>query len=201
MDHEQSGEEKIQSINNKNLRTIISTPDTTPGIALRTETTLADITQEIDIRQINYLLKQMNRRTNEHISTSIWERKINAVCTHHNIDINHLHTLEKQQQRAELKRRMQTSRTQMLLNLNDNQNKSKAKNIMLHRDASNVMCQPKYMTTLNRKQCSAIFKYKSRMLNVKGNFPGSFNNTLCTYCNAGPETQQYIRLNVLDLMT
>ena len=98
---------------------------------------------------------------------------------HHNIDINHLHTLEKQQQRAELKRRMQTSRTQMLLK--DNQNKSKTKNIMLHRDASNIMCQPKYMTTLNRKQCSAIFKYKSRMLNVKGNFPGSSNDTLCTY--------------------
>ena len=90
----------------------------------------------------------MNRGTNEHISNSIWERKINTVCTHHNIDINHLHTLEKQQQRAELKRRMQTSRTQMLLK--DNQNKSKTKNIMLHRDASNIMRQPKYMTTLNR---------------------------------------------------
>ena len=93
---------QIQSINNKNLRTILSTPDTTPGIALRTETTLADITQEIDIKQINYLLKQLNRGTNEHISNSIWEKKINTVCTHHNIDINHLHTLEKQQQRAEL---------------------------------------------------------------------------------------------------
>ena len=30
------------------------------------------------------------------------------------------------------------------------------------------------------------------MLNVKGNFPGSSDNTLCTYCNAGPETQQHI---------
>ena len=112
----------IQSINNKNLRTILSTPDTTPGIALRTETTLADITQEIDIKQINYLLKQLNRGTNEHKSNSMWEKKINTVCTHHKIDINHLHTLEKQQQRAEPKRRMQTSRTQLLLK--DNQHKS-----------------------------------------------------------------------------
>ena len=30
------------------------------------------------------------------------------------------------------------------------------------------------------------------MLNVKGNFPGSSDNTFCTYCNAGPETQQHI---------
>ena len=30
------------------------------------------------------------------------------------------------------------------------------------------------------------------MLNVKGNFPGSLDNTFCTYCNAGPETKQHI---------
>ena len=31
------------------------------------------------------------------------------------------------------------------------------------------------------------------MLNVKRNFPGSSDNTpICTYCNAGPETQQHI---------
>ena len=30
------------------------------------------------------------------------------------------------------------------------------------------------------------------MLNVKGNFPGSSDNTLCTYCNAGPETQHHL---------
>ena len=48
------------------------------------------------------------------------------------------------------------------------------------------------MTTLNRKRCSAIFNYKSRLLKVKGNFPGTSNNTPCTYCNAGPETQQHI---------
>ena len=32
------------------------------------------------------------------------------------------------------------------------------------------------------------------MLNVKGNFPGSSNDILCTYCNAGPETQQHIMM-------
>ena len=53
---------------------------------------------------------------------------MNTVCTHHNIDINHLHTLEKQQQRAELKRRMQTSRTQLLLK--DNQKNPNPVNIV-----------------------------------------------------------------------
>ena len=40
--------QQIQSINNKNLKTILMTLDTTPGIAFRTETAMADITQEID---------------------------------------------------------------------------------------------------------------------------------------------------------
>ena len=47
--------QQIQSINNKNLKTILMTPDTTPGIPLKTETAMADITQEIDLKQINTL--------------------------------------------------------------------------------------------------------------------------------------------------
>ena len=43
---------QIQSINNKNPRTILSTPDTTPVIALRTETTLVDITQEVNLTKV-----------------------------------------------------------------------------------------------------------------------------------------------------
>ena len=59
--------QQIQSINIKNLKTILMTPDTTPGIALRTETAMADITQEIDLKQIKYLISQENRGTNNHI--------------------------------------------------------------------------------------------------------------------------------------
>ena len=68
MDHEQPRKQQIQSINNKNLKTILMTPDTTPGIALRTETAMADITQEIDLKQIKYLISQENRGLNNHIN-------------------------------------------------------------------------------------------------------------------------------------
>ena len=67
--------QQIQSINNKNLKTILMTRDTTPGIALRTETAMADITQEIDLKQIKYLISQENRGLNNHIKTQSGKRK------------------------------------------------------------------------------------------------------------------------------
>ena len=64
---------------------------------------------------------------------------------------------------------LQTSRTQMLLK--DNQNKSKTKNIMLHRDASNIMCQPKYMTTLNRNTMLSNIQIQKQNAKRKGKLP------------------------------
>ena len=67
----------------------------------------------------------------------------------HNVDIDHLKTLEKLKQREELKTKIQTSRMQTLLA--DNQNKSKTTNILSNRNADNIDTLPKYMTSLCRK--------------------------------------------------
>ena len=74
MDHEQprkAANTKYQ----QQKPTILMTPDTTPGIALRTETAMADITQEIDLKQIKYLISQENRGTSNHIKTQSGKRK------------------------------------------------------------------------------------------------------------------------------
>ena len=90
----------------------------------------------------------------------------------HNVDIDHLKTLENLKQREELA---------------DNQNKSKTRNILSNRNADNIDTLPKfklqYMTSLCRKECSAVFRYKCRMLDVKGNFPGGLENILCWLCS------------------
>ena len=104
-------------------------------------------------------------------------KKITGTCMQHNVDIEHLKTLENLKQREELKTKIQTSRMQTLLA--DNQNKSKTTNILSNRNANNIDTLPKYMTSLCRKECSAVFRYKCRMLDVKGNFPGGLENILC----------------------
>ena len=190
MDHEQPRKTANTKHQQQNLKTILMTPDTTPGIALRTETAMADITQEIDLKQIKYLISQENRGLNNHIKNSIWKKKIIGTCMQHNVDIDHLKTLEKLKQREELKTKIQTSRMQTLLA--DNQNKLKTTNILSNRNADNIDTLPKYMTSLCRKECSAVFRYKCRMLDVKGNFPRGLENILCSYCDTGTETQIHI---------
>ena len=88
------------------------------------------------------------------------------------------------------KSKIQTSRIQTLLE--DNQNKSKTTNILSNRNADNIDTQPKYMTPLCRKECSAVFSYKCRILDLKGNFSGGLENMLCSYCDTGTETQIHI---------
>ena len=106
---------QIQSINNKNLKTILMTPDTTPEIALRTETAMADITQEIDLKQIKYLISQENRRANKHLKKTQSGEKItqSITCRQYNVDINHQKVPKKHKQRKKLKSKIQTSRIQI----------------------------------------------------------------------------------------
>ena len=45
--------------------------------------------------------------------------------------------------------------------------------------------RPRYMTKLNRNQCRAIIKTRSRMLPVKDNQPGNHVNLNCRKCGIG----------------
>ena len=50
----------------------------------------------------------------------------------------------------------------------------------------------KYMNELNRNQASTIFKTRTRMLKVKGNYKNGFTNQECRLCKKLEENQQHI---------
>ena len=50
----------------------------------------------------------------------------------------------------------------------------------------------KYMNELTRKQTSMIFKARSRMLKVKGNYKNGFSDLTCRVCKKKEETQTHI---------
>ena len=53
--------------------------------------------------------------------------------------------------------------------------------------------RPEYMNKLNRKQCNAILKTRSRMLPVKENHVGgNYQDNNCRFCKVSPETQKHI---------
>ena len=49
-----------------------------------------------------------------------------------------------------------------------------------------------YMDQLTRTQLSHIFKARTRMLDIKNNFRGKYENLTCRACKNAPETQQHI---------
>ena len=49
-----------------------------------------------------------------------------------------------------------------------------------------------YMKALTRKQASTIFKARSRMIKVKGNYKNGHQNHICRICGTAEETQQHI---------
>ena len=49
-----------------------------------------------------------------------------------------------------------------------------------------------YMNELTRKQTSLIFKARSRMLKVKGNYKNGYPELSCRLCKKAEETQTHI---------
>ena len=50
----------------------------------------------------------------------------------------------------------------------------------------------KYMNELTRKQASTIYKARTRMLKIKGNYKNGHPNLVCRMCKNDEETQSHI---------
>ena len=72
---------------------------------------------------------------------------------------------------------------------------SKSKIDFLMRGQTNTCPETRrkpYMNKLNRKQVSTIFKARTRMLDIKNNFRGKYDNMLCRGCGQASETQEHV---------
>ena len=54
------------------------------------------------------------------------------------------------------------------------------------------MHKPQSMNSLSRHQISTIAKTRTRMLDIKLNFPNKHQNDTCRKCNTQPETQEHV---------
>ena len=57
------------------------------------------------------------------------------------------------------------------------------------------------MDKLNRYQVSTIFKARTRMLNVKNNFTGKYNDNICRGCGITEETQEHVLKSAQEYTT
>ena len=56
-----------------------------------------------------------------------------------------------------------------------------------------------YMDLLSRREVSAIFAARTRMLDVKANFKNKYSDTKCRWCRTEDETQQHIMEECVEI--
>ncbi len=70
--------------------------------------------------------------------------------------------------------------------------KSKINHLLTGRENPIVGERPLYMDKLNRYDVSTIFKARTRMIDVKNNYRGKYQDNICRGCGTTEETQQHV---------
>lgn len=70
--------------------------------------------------------------------------------------------------------------------------KSKVEHYATCKSRESTTGRAKYMNTLSRRECAALFSVRSRMLPVKSNYKSTYPNQSCRWCDHKWETQEHI---------
>ena len=164
----------INQIQEQIIKRILMVPQSTPKEPLYTETGLLDITTIITKKRNKYKMKleqkplSMTTKIMKNNTKGGWKETTDNTYT----------------------------TTDYLMSFRDNiqetaREKTKTKYLM-----NNTTWEPgkrkQYMNKLNRRDASTIFRTRTRMLDIKENFRGKYNQPSCRLCNDPLETQEHI---------
>ncbi len=184
--------EEIQTIFNKILREVLRIPDSTPTTILLQETGFLPIEKIIEKKRImqNLRIQKMNEEkfikkiTRENQSN--WKKRTDELLKKYNVPINDNKTetkkLVEEKMTQEIKREIHQ----------EAETKSKVRHWIDRISEIKPGTRPEYMNKLNRKQCTAIIKIRSRMIPAKENMKGTYKDTTCRWCKKNPETQEHL---------
>ena len=169
------------------------TPEATPREALYIETGLLDVETMMDIKRLN-MMARLNRNKSELMTTvlanphSKWVKRTKEVMEKYNIDERELQGSKEEAHQAitfgvHLK---------MYARVNASREERSKLRFFLEGITTWTAEEPAtYMTTLTRKQASTIFKARTRMIKVKGNYKNEYPDQTCRACKTEPETQSH----------
>ena len=190
---------KLNQILDKIIRRVLMTPDSTPREALYIETGMMDIEAIIDTKRLNMMARLKRERTKlmdtvlKHPQCK-WMKRTREIMSKYNIfewelagtdeDKHYIKQMIYERVRTEFKRR--------LSNIPDG--KSKIIYFLEGKGEWKPEITAHYMNKMTRKQASTIFKTRTRMIKVKGNYKNGHTDLTCRMCNHGPETQSHALL-------
>ena len=186
---------KLNSILDKVIKRILMTPGATPREALYIETGLLDVETIMDIKRLN-MMARLNRQKSE-IMTKVlenpdctWMKRTRQVMAKYGIEEDELNESKEAARNAihvgvfvKFHGKMTKAREE----------RSKLKFFLDGKGIWSPEQPAEYMTKLTRKQTSTIFKARTRMTKVKGNYKNAhLQDLICRACQKEPETQQHV---------
>ncbi len=175
---------ELQKKHSSMLKRILKVPTSTPDAAIFIETGMPTIHQLIDEQQLTYLRKMKLYKSTEHTSNTPWGKNLTARMKENNTTIEEITKMSK----IHLKGKIKDCHTKKIIQQAEVQSKSKDLNKTEYQENG----MPKYMNVLSRNHASAVFKLRSRMLNIKGNYPSNHTSKECRWCDDPNETQSHI---------
>ena len=186
---------KINGILDNIIRRILMVPQTTPREVLYMETGLLDIQTTTDKNRImmaNRLDKNQDKLADKMMKINgkkSWNKQLQQTKETYKIT-----TIDMQGTKRNVKRNITpkincTFRERIDT---DGENKSKVKYLKQGIKTWRPNNKPTYMAKLTRKDCSTIFKARTRMTEIKDNFRGMYTDNICRACGKTNETQEHI---------
>ena len=161
------------------------TPEATPREALYIETGLLDIETIIEIKRLN-MMARLNREKSQTMALMLnnpeckWMKRTKQIMEKYNItDEELMGSKESAREAIEI-----GAYIQFYQRMNkDRDEKSKLKHFLEGKGHWTAETPANYMQKLTRKQASTIFKLRTRMTKVKGNYKNGYPDMMCRECN------------------
>ena len=185
---------KLNQILDKILKRILMTPEATPREALYIETGLLDIERIMDVKRLN-MMARLNRNKSELMAAVLnnpeckWMKRTKEIMNKYGLEPEDL-TGTKDKSKIEINQSV--SLHFKIKMTQDKEERSKLKFFLEGKSAWKPEEPAEYMTKLTRKQASVIFKARTRMIKVKGNYKNGFPDLTCRACKTEPETQMHV---------
>ena len=185
---------KLNQILDKIIKRILMTPEATPREALYIETGLLDIETTMDMKRLN-MMARLNMSKSEMMNSVLsnpdckWMKKTKETMEKYGITMDELSGSKSKTKNAiyvgvyiEFVKKM----TQ------DREMRSKLKFFLEGKTFWKPLEPATYMEKLTRKQASTIFKARTRMIKVKGNYKNGFQDMICRACRKAEESQTHV---------
>ena len=183
-------QKKLNQILDKIIKRILMTPEATPREALYIETGLLDVETMIDIKRLN-MMARLNREKSDLMTAvlsnpqSKWMKRTTEVMEKYNIEAGDLEGSKAKANEAinhgvHLKMYSRVN--------NAREGRSKLNFFLDGKGAWIAEETAEYMKKLTRKQASMIFKARTRMTKIKGNYKNEYPDQTCRACKNNHET-------------